>query len=70
VDAVNYLLVALLVVAVLALVIVQAVARHRRLTSREASGQSALPKSTWIVFGASFAFLLFAVFVLPHLLRP
>ena len=66
----NYLLVALLVAAILALIIVQAVARHRRLTSREASGQTALPKSTWIVFGAAFAFLLFAVFVVPHLLHP
>ncbi|BDZ51860.1 hypothetical protein GCM10025867_41010 [Frondihabitans sucicola] len=66
----NFLIVALLVAAVILLIVVQGVARHRRLSKREASGQTTLPKSTWIVFGAACAFFLFAVFVLPHLLRP
>lgn len=69
VEAVTPLIIALLVAAVILLVVVQGVARHRRLTSREAAGQTTLPRSTWYVFGAACAFFLFAVFVLPHLLR-
>ena len=69
VDAVNFLIVALLVAAVILLIAVQGYARHRRLKTREATGQTRLPRSTWIVFGAAAAFFLFAVFVLPILLR-
>lgn len=68
-DAVNIWIVALLIASIVLLVVVQGFARHRRLTRREASGQTTLPRSTWIVFGAACAFFLFAVFVLPILLR-
>jgi uncharacterized membrane protein YidH (DUF202 family) len=69
VEAVNPLLVALFVAAVILLIALQGYTRHRRLKTREASGQTRLPRSTWIVFGAAAAFFLFAVFVLPVLLR-
>lgn len=62
------LLVVLLVAAAILLIVLQGVMRHRRLTAREATGQTTLPRSTWIVFFAAAAFFLFAVFVLPRLL--
>jgi uncharacterized membrane protein YidH (DUF202 family) len=66
---VNYLLVALLVAAAVFIIVMQAIMRHRRLTRREASGQAALPRSTWIFFTVAAAFLIFAVFVFPALVR-
>jgi hypothetical protein len=66
---VNYLLVGLLAAAAVFIVVMQAIMRHRRLTRRESSGQSALPRSTWIVFTVAAAFLVFAVFVFPTLVR-
>lgn len=68
-DAVEYLIIALLVAAAIAVVAIQAYARHRRLSRREAEGQAALPRSTWIVFAVMAAFLVFAVFVFPILVR-
>lgn len=65
----NFLIIALLVAAAIAIVAIQGVVRHRRLTTRAASGQTSLPKSTWIVFAVACAFFLFAVFVLPHLVH-
>jgi hypothetical protein len=69
VDAVDYLFIALLAVALLVLVVVQAYSRHRRLSRREAAGQTTLPRSTWIVFSVAAAFFLFAVLIFPILLR-
>lgn len=68
-DAVEYLIIALLVVAAIAVVALQAFARHRRLSRRATEGQTTLPRSTWIVFVVMAAFLVFAVFVFPILVR-
>lgn len=68
-DAVEYLIGALLVAVIILLIVVQGVTRHRRLTRRASEGQSALPRSTWIVFAVAAAFLVFAVFVFPVLAR-
>jgi hypothetical protein len=69
VDAVNFLIIALFVAAAIAIIAVQAVARHRRLSSRQASGQTSLPRSTWIVFAVACAFFLFAVLILPQIIH-
>lgn len=69
VDAVNTLLAVLVVAALLLLIVVQGVARHRRLTRRESEGQRGLPRSTWIFFGIAAAFLVFAVFFFPLIMR-
>jgi uncharacterized membrane protein YidH (DUF202 family) len=69
VAGVTALLGALLIAAIVLLIVVQGVARHRRLTRREASGQTTLPRSTWIVFAVTAAFLVFAVFVFPALVK-
>ncbi|ROQ39468.1 hypothetical protein EDF46_1100 [Frondihabitans sp. PhB188] len=66
---VTVLIVSLLVACIVLLIVVQSVARHRRLQKRADAGQASLPATTWIVFGASAAFLIFAVFVLPAILR-
>ncbi|ARC57663.1 hypothetical protein AS850_11330 [Frondihabitans sp. 762G35] len=63
------LLGALLIAAIVLLIVVQGVARHRRLTRRESAGQTTLPRSTWIVFAVAAAFLVFAVFVFPVLVK-
>ncbi|RKR72997.1 hypothetical protein [Frondihabitans australicus] len=65
----EILIIALLAVAIIAVVALQAVTRHRRLSRREAEGQTTLPRSTWIVFCVMAAFLVFAVFVFPTLVR-
>ncbi|GAA4677960.1 hypothetical protein [Frondihabitans cladoniiphilus] len=65
----EYLLVGLLIAAIVVIVAVQAVGRHRRLTRKADSGQTTLPRSTWIVFGASAVFFVFAIVVFPLLLR-
>lgn len=60
---------ALLIAALVLLIVVQAVGRHRRLARREAEGQASIPTTTWVVFGAAAVFLLFAVFGLPAILH-
>jgi hypothetical protein len=69
VDAVEILFGGLLIAAIVVLIGVQTYGRHRRLTRREAQGETTLPRSTWIVFGAGAAFLLFALFIFPILVR-
>ncbi|MCU1526918.1 MAG: hypothetical protein JWP75_681 [Frondihabitans sp.] len=65
----EFLFGGLLIAAIVALIVVQAYGRHRRLSRREAEGQTTLPRSTWIVFGLGAAFLLFALFLFPVLVR-
>jgi hypothetical protein len=69
VAGVTALLGALLIAAIVLLIVVQAVARHRRLTRRESSGQTTIPRSTWIVFAVAAAFLVFSVFLFPVLVK-
>jgi hypothetical protein len=66
---VEFLIGGLLVAAIVVLIVVQTYGRHRRLARREAEGQTTLPRSTWIFFGAGAAFLLFALFIFPILVR-
>lgn len=65
----TILIVSVLGAALVLLLVVQGISRHRRLVRREESGQTTLPRSTWVVFGAAAAFFVFAVFVLPLVLR-
>ncbi|MGA1810907.1 hypothetical protein VH571_00840 [Frondihabitans sp. 4ASC-45] len=65
----TILIVSVLGAALVLLLVVQGVSRHRRLVRREEAGQTTLPRSTWIVFGLATAFFLFAVFVLPLVLK-
>ncbi|MET4052349.1 hypothetical protein ABID81_001719 [Frigoribacterium sp. PvP054] len=51
------------------LVVVQAVYRRRVLRRREAAGQRVVGRGSYVVFGVMAAFLLFAVFVFPLLVR-
>lgn len=67
-ESVTILIVSVLGAALVLLLVVQGVSRHRRLVRREEAGQTTLPRSTWIVFGLAAAFFLFAVFVLPLVL--
>lgn len=69
VDAVTFLIGGLFVAAIIVIIVLQGVSRHRRLTRRAAEGQATLPRSTWIFFGVAAAFLIFAVFVFPSIVR-
>lgn len=66
---VTALIISLLAVCIVALLVVQGVWRHRHLQQRANQGQVGLPRSAWIMFGVAAAFLLFAVFVFPALLK-
>ena len=47
----------------------QVVYRRRVMRRREAQGQAAVGRGTYVVFAVMLAFFLFAVFVFPLLLR-
>ncbi|AMM21931.1 hypothetical protein AX769_19520 [Frondihabitans sp. PAMC 28766] len=65
----TFLIGALLVAAIILIIVVQAVTRHRRLTRQASEGQTTLPRSTWVIFAVAAAFLIFAVFVFPSIVH-